>query len=100
MREHVIEQFLIKECKARGWLCLKFLSPSMAGLPDRMILAPGGRVVFVELKAPGQKPRRLQESVHNMLRQLGFSVCVLDSKEAVRAYMKQLGGDENAVHTP
>ena len=91
---------MVKECRARGWLCLKLLSPSMAGLPDRMILTPGGRVYFVELKAPGQKPRRLQESVHNMLRQLGFSVCVLDSKDAVRAYMERAGGDENAVHTP
>ena len=100
MRESVIEQFLVKECRARGWLCVKLLSPSMAGLPDRMILAPGGRVFFVELKVPGQKPRRLQESMHKMLIKLGFSVCVLDSKEAVRAYMEHAGGDENAVHTP
>ena len=100
MLESVIERFLVKECKARGWLCLKLTSPSMAGLPDRMILASGGRVFFVELKAPGQKPRRLQESMHKILIRLGFSVCVLDSKEAVQAYMKQLGGDENAVYTP
>ena len=53
MKESEIERFFVKECKKKGWLCLKFVSPSMSGLPDRIILAPKGRVFFAELKAPG-----------------------------------------------
>lgn len=44
MEESEIERFFVKECKKKGWLCLKFVSPSMSGLPDRIILAPKGRV--------------------------------------------------------
>ena len=56
MKESKIERYFIKECKKKGWLPLKFVSPSMSGLPDRMVLLPGGRVSFVELKAEGEKP--------------------------------------------
>ena len=53
---------------------MKFVSPNFSGVPDRMILLPGGRIIFAELKAPGQKARKLQLRVHQMLRELGFEV--------------------------
>lgn len=53
-----------------------------SGIPDRLCLFPRGRMVFVELKAPGKKPRKLQEVMHSRLRALGFRVGVIDSKES------------------
>jgi len=60
MRERKIETMLVKQVKAAGGMALKLISPGMAGVPDRIVLLPGGRILFVELKAPGEKPRPLQ----------------------------------------
>ena len=60
MLEKQIEHELMKEVKARGGLCIKLVSPSMSGLPDRMVLMHGGNIGFVELKQRGKKPRSLQ----------------------------------------
>lgn len=59
-------------------MCPKLVSPGTDGMPDRMILLPGGRIGFVEVKAPGKKPRPLQVKRHGQLRALGFPVFVLD----------------------
>ena len=59
MREKQIEQALVKAVRKRGGIALKFVSPGMAGVPDRLVLFPGGRMAFVEVKAPGKKPRLL-----------------------------------------
>ena len=90
MKESKIERFFIKECKKKGWLPLKFVSPSMSGLPDRMVLLPGGRVSFVELKAEGEKPRPLQTAVYRIFAGLGFHVYVVDSKSGVNAYVDEI----------
>ena len=66
-------------------MAVKFVSPGLDGMPDRLALLPGGRMAFVEVKASGKKPRPLQEARHRMLRQLGFKVYVLDDE-------KQIGG--------
>ena len=103
MRESKIENFFVQGCKKNGWLCLKFVSPSMTGLPDRIILMPKGRIFFAELKAPGKKPRPIQQVVHNKLRKLGFSVCVIDSIETANVYLdvfSMLGSDKREIHTP
>ncbi len=78
MREKQVEQKLAGAVRAAGGMCPKFVSPGMAGMPDRLILLPGGRFAFVEVKAPGQKPRPLQARRHEQLRKLGFRVFVLD----------------------
>ena len=83
MREKQIEQQLVKAVKAAGGTCPKLVSPGTDGMPDRMALLPGGRIVFVEVKAPGQKPRPLQMRRHGTLRDLGFKVCVLDAPEQI-----------------
>lgn len=90
MKESNIERFFIKECKKKRWLPLKFVSPSMSGLPDRIVLLPGGKVSFVELKAEGEKPRPLQKAVHKILAGLGFHVYVIDSKSGVKAYVDEI----------
>ena len=78
LREKQIEQKLVRAVRAAGGLCPKFVSPGLAGMPDRLMLLPGGRFAFVEVKAPGEKPRALQLHRHAQLRALGFSVYILD----------------------
>lgn len=78
MREKTIEQKFTAAVRTAGGLALKFASPGFDGVPDRIALLPGGRMAFVEVKAPGKKPRPLQEARHRLLRQLGFKVYVLD----------------------
>lgn len=74
MLEKELERKLKKRVEELGCLCLKFESPGFAGVPDRMILIPGGEVIFVEMKAPGQKERPRQDYVQNQFRRLGFIV--------------------------
>jgi hypothetical protein len=83
--EKQIEQKLVKAIKTVGGIALKLLCPGYDGMPDRIVLLPGGRIAFVEVKAPGCKPRPLQVSRHEMLRKLGFKVYVLDDE-------RQIGG--------
>lgn len=81
MPEKEIENYFVKRCKEKNWLIFKFVSPGNAGVPDRLVIQPGGRMFFVELKAPKAKPRPLQEKVFSLLRANGAYVYVVDSKE-------------------
>jgi len=85
MREKTIEQKFREAVKAAGGLALKFTSPGFDGVPDRIVLLPGGKMAFVEVKAPGEKPRPLQLARHRLIRRLGFRVYVLDE-------VSQIGG--------
>ena len=93
MREKAIEQKLVKAVKAAGGIAPKLVSPGFDGMPDRMVLMPGGRIAFVEVKAPGEKPRPLQLSRHRLLRRLGFSVYVLDGAEQIETILLEIGGE-------
>jgi hypothetical protein len=115
IRERVVEACLVRLSRLRGWLCAKFVSPGLRGMPDRIVLkgmdeavkyiglmfphlTPSQRQVvvwnvldycikFVELKAPGEKPTAQQLRRHAELRALGFEVAVLDSKDAVEVWV-------------
>ena len=93
MREKTIEKKLVIAIKDMGGIALKFMSPGLDGMPDRIVLLPGGRMGFVEVKAPGKVPRPLQEARHRMLRMLGFRVYVLDTVD-------QIGGILDAICAP
>ena len=93
MREKVIEQRLVKAVKAMGGISPKFVSPGLSGMPDRIVLLPDGKVGFVEVKAPGKKPRALQVVRHEKLRALGFKVFVLDGEEQIGEVLDEIGGD-------
>lgn len=81
MRENTIEQKLIRAVENRTGKCLKFTSSS--GVPDRIILLPGGKIGFLELKAPGKTPRPLQRKRISQLQRLGFVAGWADSSESV-----------------
>ena len=61
------------------------MSVRFSGVPDRIVFLPGGRIMFVELKRPGQVPTALQSRIHGMLTKLGADVRVVDSLEGVDA---------------
>lgn len=90
--ESSIEKKLKREIDRLGGKALKFTSPGMAGVPDRIVLLPGGQVFFVELKAPGQKMRPLQLKRQRELEALGFTVKCLDQIEAVDEFIREVVG--------
>jgi len=92
VREKEIEKKLTLAVKKLGGICPKFVSPGFDGMPDRIVLLPMGKFGFVEVKAPGKKPRPIQTSRHKLLQHLGFKVYVLDSVE-------QIGGILNEIQT-
>ena len=78
MREKVVEGKLVRAVKKAGGLAVKLTSPGLSGMPDRLVILPESHVAFVEVKAPGLKPRPLQIRRHELLRRLGCKVYVLD----------------------
>lgn len=81
MLERTVENYLKR--KAKPWLCLKFTSPGTVGVPDRIVIAPGGKTFYVEVKAPGKKPRPSQLAIHRKFEKLGHKVFVVDDYESV-----------------
>nr|DAG71862.1 MAG TPA: Nuclease [Caudoviricetes sp.] len=90
MREQQIEQKLVQVVGKIGGMCLKFVSPNFDGMPDRLILLPGGKIAFTELKAPGKKPRPLQLARHKALMKLGFRVYIIDRMEQIGAILDEI----------
>lgn len=93
LREREIERKLVEAVRKTGGLALKFVSPGWSGAPDRIVLLPGGKAGFVEVKVPGKKPRPLQARRKKQLEQMGFKVFVLDGTE-------QIGGIIDEIRTP
>jgi len=83
MLERDVEQYLVKRVKALGGECFKWVSPGRVGVPDRIVVLPGGQIMFIEVKRPGAKPTKLQIHTLQMLGRLGCRANWLDSKEAV-----------------
>lgn len=90
MREKTIESKLTQAAKALGGIAPKFTSPGLDGMPDRIVLLPGGHMAFVEVKAPGKVPRPLQKARHRMLQKLGFKVYVLDDTGQIGGILDEI----------
>jgi hypothetical protein len=88
--EKCLEQTLSNEVKKRGGLALKFISPGMSGVPDRLILMNTGRLAFIEIKANGKKMRPLQMKRKRQLELLGFLVYCIDSKEQIGGVLNEI----------
>lgn len=93
MREKTVEQKLTRAVHARDGLSLKFLAPGWDGAPDRLVLLPGGKCAFVELKAPGKLMRPLQVKRKRQLEALGFKAYCVDRPE-------QIGGVLDDIQAP
>ena len=92
MLESRIENKLKTEIDKLGGKAYKFISPGESGVPDRLVLLPGGKAIFVELKRPGEKPRKLQLLNHKKLRSLGFDVRVIDTINGVKDFIEEVRG--------
>jgi len=95
MRESTIEKYLNEKVKATGGRSYKWVSPGLRGVPDRIVVLPGGTIFFVELKAPGKEPEPLQKKRIKELQDLGCDVWSIDSKNDVDAFIhiaKQIAG--------
>jgi hypothetical protein len=90
VREREIEEHLRDQVRAAGGRAYKWVSPGNNGVPDRIVMLPGGRVAFVELKAPGNKPTKLQLAQHRTITKMGLPVAVVDSKEGVADLIQRM----------
>lgn len=93
LREREIEKKMVKAVKAEGGMCPKLVSPGTDGMPDRLVMLPKARIGFVEVKAPGKRPRPLQVKRHKQLRDLGFHVFVLDDPKQIPDLLKEVRED-------
>jgi len=90
MRESTVEHRLVTEVKKNVGMAPKFVSPGLDGVPDRLVLLPHGKLAFVELKAPGRKPRPLQVRRKEQLRALGFSVYCIDHPDQIGGILDEI----------
>jgi len=77
------ENALVRAVLRLGGIAYKFTSPGRRGVPDRLVVLPGGRVIFVEVKAPGGRLSKLQEIEIARLRTQGARVTVIWSASDV-----------------
>jgi len=87
--EKTLEKRLGAEAKKIGGWSLKLPAIHVSGIPDRLLLLPGGRVVFVELKTTKEKPRKIQLVIHRKLRKLGFRVEIIDTTAQIIALIEE-----------
>ena len=90
MTEKDIEEYLRLGVKKQGGIAFKFKSPGNAGVPDRLIVMPGNRIYFVELKRPGGETSPLQNRQISRLKDLGCRVLVVDSKESAERFLNDI----------
>lgn len=87
MKESQIEARLVQGVKALGGRAYKFVSPGNIGVPDRLVILPGGRILFAELKAEGGRLSRMQEHQIGELRRLGAEVWTVWGTNGVRDFL-------------
>ena len=90
MLEKEVEKFLVREVKKLGGISFKFISPGNAGVPDRIVILPSGKVIFVELKTDKGKLTKLQEVQIKKISDLGADVRVLRGIEGVKEFINEI----------
>ena len=90
MLEKQIEAKVCDYAKTKGVLAYKFTSPARAAVPDRLFIAPNGRMWFCEFKREGQKPTPAQDREHHRLRQHKVSVFVIDNVDEGKAMVDMM----------
>lgn len=87
--ESNIEKYFKAQCEKRGWLCLKFVSPSRRGVPDRLVIRSSARMAFVELKRPSGRLSRPQKAMIKRFKEFKVEVYVIWSKEEAQALIRR-----------
>jgi len=90
LTEKQIEKKLRERIAAAGGMALKFVSPGCNGVPDRLVFLPGGQILLVELKKPGEDLTPLQKSMRKKFLNLGFKYYVIDSYEKVEDLINEI----------
>ena len=90
MLEKEVEKFLVRQVKKLGGISFKFISPGNAGVPDRIVILPTGKVLFVELKTDKGKLTKLQEVQIKKISDLGADVRVLRGIEEVKEFINEI----------
>ena len=90
VRERDVERRLVEAVRSHGGLAIKFISPGWDGAPDRIILFPGKRLAFVELKRPGGKMRPIQLRRKSILEKFGFRVYCIDQTEMIGEVLNEI----------
>lgn len=90
MNEKLIEKKLREGVKQKGGIALKFSSSYFTAMPDRIVLMPGGRTYFTEVKSTGKEATPLQLRNIRMLRGLGFFADVIDNQEDLDKFLKEI----------
>lgn len=90
MQEREVEKKLISAVRLMGGMAPKFVSPGLDGVPDRVILLPGGHFAFAEIKAPGKTLRPLQKRRKRQLEALGFKVFVVDNPDQIGGVIDEI----------
>lgn len=96
MREKEIEKFLVDGVRKMGGVAFKFVSPGNAGVPDRLVVMPGGKVYFAELKTDKGTPTILQCRQMDRLFSLGCDVTLLCGLEQVKNFLARLGAERQS----
>lgn len=91
--EKTLEKQLNNGIKKAGGKSIKLSSMYYTGLPDRLIVLPDSRVMFVEVKTTTEKPKPRQIFVHDELRALGQEVWIIDSTETLNTFLKACEND-------
>lgn len=86
--ERTIEAALVRSVEKMGGQAYKFTSPARRGVPDRIVVLPGGRVMFVEVKSSRGVLSALQEIEISRLRDLGVRVEVVRSAAEVAEVLR------------
>ena len=87
MREYVVENEFVKAVRKAGGVAYKLTSQTANGLPDRLVLFPTAKTIFVELKAPGKMMRPLQRKRRYQLMKLGFPVLCIDRMPQIKPFI-------------
>ncbi len=98
MRESELERRFRRIVERMGGRAYKFVSPGNAGMPDRIVVLPGGRIGFIELKRPGETPGKLQRFRQEELSGLGCYTAVVDSAESAEAAIDELKKQTPVTH--
>ena len=89
MKESYIESYLVRKVKEHGGLCYKFVSPGNPGVPDRLIITPTGKTIFVELKTEVGRLAKVQKWQRSEMEKRGADCRVLFGMDAVKDLLRE-----------